>query len=397
MFRNFHLTLLMGPTLAVAVPRELTDALQSVQVTTSSGGASGFQLTFAVSKDSIINRLLLPVGFFDPNIRVILIVTLNGQRTVLMDGLITRQDLTPSNEPGQSTLTITGEDLSVAMDQDYVQDCYPALTAEAQVALICRRYALYGIVPLPIPTVLHEVPNPINRIQVQSGTDLAHIQALANVAGYVFYIDPGPLPGTSIAYWGPEVRVGIPQPALSVNLDAATNVESLSFSYDGRSKVRYRVMIQEPNTKFSITVPIPDVSRLRPPLALRPVAAQRTAPLPDTSHLSPIAAALRGLSETARGSDAITGQGTLDVLRYGHILKARGLVAVRGAGLTYDGFYYVSSVTHTIKRGEYKQSFQLVRDAVVSLTLRVMTSEIAVPRPGEVLDAVVPATPRVTL
>ena len=37
--------------------------------------------------------------------------------------------------------------------------------------------------------------------------------------------------------------------------------------------------------------------------------------------------------------------------------KSRQLVGVRGAGLPFDGLYYVKSVTHDIKRGEYKQSF----------------------------------------
>jgi hypothetical protein len=43
-------------------------------------------------------------------------------------------------------------------------------------------------------------------------------------------------------------------------------------------------------------------------------------------------------------------------------------VSVRGAGLAYDGLYFVKSVTHDIKRGEYKQSFALGRDGLVSLT-----------------------------
>jgi hypothetical protein len=47
------------------------------------------------------------------------------------------------------------------------------------------------------------------------------------------------------------------------------------------------------------------------------------------------------------------------------------LVGVRGAGIAYDGLYYVNSVTHDIKRGEYKQSFQLSRDGLISLTPRV--------------------------
>jgi hypothetical protein len=55
-------------------------------------------------------------------------------------------------------------------------------------------------------------------------------------------------------------------------------------------------------------------------------------------------------------------------MRYGHILKSRLLVGVRGAGLTYDGMYYVDSVTHDIKPGEYKQNFTLSRDGLISNT-----------------------------
>jgi hypothetical protein len=44
------------------------------------------------------------------------------------------------------------------------------------------------------------------------------------------------------------------------------------------------------------------------------------------------------------------------------------LVGVRGAGLAYDGLYYVNSVTHSLKRGEYKQNFSLSRDGLVSNT-----------------------------
>ena len=51
--------------------------------------------------------------------------------------------------------------------------------------------------------------------------------------------------------------------------------------------------------------------------------------------------------------------------------KARKLVGVRGAGLAYNGLYYVESVSHQIKRGEYKQSFSLSRNALVSTVQNV--------------------------
>jgi hypothetical protein len=372
MLKGFYLTLLMGPKLAAPVPQPVVDALISAQVTISSGQPSGFQITFALSKRSVLNTTLLPAGFFDPKIRVILVATVNGLPTVLMDGIITQHSVTPSNEPGQSMLTITGQDLSLLMDLEDKKACFPAMPAEARVALICLGYVIYGIVPLPIPTVLMDIPNPIERIPVQSSTDLQYIQALAEEAGYVFYIDPGPLPGMNIAYWGPEIRIGIPQPALSVNMDAESNVESLSFTYDGLAKKQMTLTVTEPITKLSIDLPIPDIGILRPPLALKPAMPLRKMPVPCSSKWSPVQAVLLGLGQSAQASDSISGNGQLDVLRYGHVLKARQLVSVRGAGIAYDGFYYVKSVTHNIKRGEYKQSFSLARDGMISLTPQVM-------------------------
>jgi hypothetical protein len=353
-------------------PQPVVDALTSAQVTTTAGQASGFQLTFAISKKSLLNTTLLPAGYFDPKIRVILIVTTGGVPTVLMDGIITQQSVTSSNDPGQSTLTITGEDLSLLMDLEDKKMCYPGMPAEARVAVICLGYGIYGIVPLPIPTVLMDIPNPVERIPIQTGTDLNYIKALAEEAGYVFYIDPGPLPGMNIAYWGPEIRVGIPQPALNVNMDAETNVESLNLTYNGLAKKQLTITVTEPITKLSIDLPVPDIGLLRPPLAMRPALSLRKGPLPDSAKWSPVQAALLGLAETAEASDSVTGSGQLDVLRYGHILKARQLVGVRGAGLAYDGLYYVKSVTHNLKRGEYKQSFTLGRDGLISLTPAVI-------------------------
>lgn len=68
--------------------------------------------------------------------------------------------------------------------------------------------------------------------------------------------------------------------------------------------------------------------------------------------------------------EVVTATGDLDALRYGRILKPRGLVDLRGAGESYDGTYYVKKVTHNIdiRKGEYKQSFTLTREGLGTLT-----------------------------
>jgi hypothetical protein len=298
---------------------------------------------------------------------VLIVVTVNSLPQVMMDGLITRQEVTGANEPGQSTLTITGEDLSVAMDQQEFNGIpYPAMPAEARVALIIAKYALFGMIPLVIPQIFSDVPIPVDKIPTHEGTDLAYILRLAKDAGYVFYVDPGPVPGTNTAYWGPEIKLGVPQPALNLGMDAHTNVESLAFTVDNTKASLPIVFIQNQITKFPIPLPIPSVSLANPPLAVLPPIPKSINLMKDTAKLSPMAALSKGLAAAAGSADVVTASGSVDVLRYGSILKSRSLVGVRGAGLAFDGLYFVKSVTSKFKPGEFKQSFNLTRNGLIS-------------------------------
>lgn len=286
MSANLRLMLLMGRVVAAPAPAVLLDALQSVQVTSSSGSASGFQLTFAVAKRSPVMQVLLPSGALDPKTRVIVVAVVGGVPHVLTDGVVTRQELNPGTSPGTSQLTLTGEDLTVLMDLKHAQHPYPGLPFNLRAMAVCARYAEYGIIPAAVPTVISNLPDPTKKIPVQSCTDLEYLRGMATDAGYVFFLEPGPVPGLSIAYWGPEVRAGILQPALTVDSGAATNVESLTFGYDGLSRTQYTIPLTEPNTKITFQLPVPDVSLLRPPLALRPHDrhAREAGARPDRPH-----------------------------------------------------------------------------------------------------------------
>src|SRR5512139_2751572 len=222
--QRVQITLLAGP-------RPVTDALQSLHVTTSAGARSGFQLTFTVSNRSPLHTLLLLAANQSPlALRVVLVATVNGVPDVLADGVITRQEVSPGSSGGASTLTVTGEDLTTVMDrQEFNGIPYPAMPPEARVALVVAKYAMYGIIPLVVPSVFQDIPIPVERIPSHEGTDLAYVNRLAADVGHTFYIDPGPLPGMNTAYWGPEIKVGVPQPALNTDMDQFTNVESLSF------------------------------------------------------------------------------------------------------------------------------------------------------------------------
>jgi hypothetical protein len=362
------LTLLVGQVLAVPAPKPLMDAFTDAEVNVSATGKSGFQLNFTLANSSPPQLLfLLAMGAPIPLIRVILVASLGGLPQVIMDGVVKHTEVVPDAMQGSSKLAITGEDLSAVMDlTDSSGTPYPGLTPDLRVLAILGKYATYGIVPNVFPVVTPDADTPATRTPSQKGTDLAYIQQLAKESGYVFFMQPGPLPGQSQAYWGPRIRIGAPQPALNVNMDSWTNVESLNFKYNPETAVAPIIYLQDPATGTVNQVAISGANPLNPPLGSVVPVPQKTEPLSYTAKYTPAQALMTGYAKAAETADIVTGDGAISVLRYGAIVQARQLIGVRGAGIAFDGLYYVDSTKHQIKLGEYKQSFTLKRNALVS-------------------------------
>lgn len=373
MASGIYLSLLVGPV-PLPAPKPVVDAMTSVQVRTSATGPSGFQISFKLADNSVLQTLFLlaPVSPV-MQIRVILVVTIGYIPQVIVDGIMTHHQMSSSGG-GMTTLTVTGEDLTAVMKLIKLPGMpYPAMPPEMRVAAILSKYAAYGVIPTIVPSFVPDITIPVDRIPAQQGTDLDYLNQLAANAGYVFYVDPGPAPGISTGYWGPQIKFGIPQPALSVNMDSWTNVEQLQFSYEPDQSVMPIVTIQDETTHTPIPIPIPPVTPLNPPLGLFVPPPARTETSDAAANLSPGQALMMGMAKASNSADVVSGNGTLDVLRYGQILKARQLVGVRGAGMAFDGLHYVDSVTHDISPGAYKQSFSLKRNALISNTPVVPT------------------------
>ena len=198
MLKGIHLTLMIGPAVPVPAPRFVLDALQSVDITVNDTGPSVFQLRFTISKRSPLETIFLLTGGAAPIsiLRVVVMVTVGGAPSVLIDGVVTQQQMLPGADAAHSTLSITGEDLSVVMRQiDFSGFPFPATPAEGRVGLMLLKYAWLGIVPMVIPSVMIDVPIPTNQIPSQQGTDLDYINELADKVGYVFYLEPQSTPG----------------------------------------------------------------------------------------------------------------------------------------------------------------------------------------------------------
>jgi hypothetical protein len=364
-----HLSLMIGPTLPLPATADIAEAVQSVSVTQNDEGRSGFQIVLQVGRSGaadLRDYRLLQNPLLRPFNRVILTVLFDALPQVLIDGIITNWQFSPGNQPGLGTLTLTGEDVSVMMDLKKKRANYKTMS-EPQIAYaIIGSYAQYGLRPDVIWPTGSSQPPPTGKTPVQQATDLEHLKAIGQRFGHVFYVEAGPVPGLNTAYWGPPKRSGTEQRALTVSMGPQTNVEQISFTYNGLAATVVNDAVQYKKA----TVPIMTFESTRqPPLALMPALETqfpniRTTLLEQGSgDLDPTEAGARAQGITDKSVDNVaTAQGELDGLQYGGVLKPRGIVGVRGAGLTHDGRYYVKSVSHSISRGQYKQRFSLTRE-----------------------------------
>lgn len=364
---GLHLQLLMGTPVPLPAPLRVNEALVSVEVTAKDSDRSGFQMVFQVGRGLADRKdfALMREAALKPFSRVVLSALFGVTPVPIMDGIITKQQLAPSDEPGASKLTITGEDVSVMMDLTKNQRAYPQLGDSFAVALILTPYILeVGIIPQVMPptdALMQPVTEQV-RSQTVHETDLGHIKKLAAKHGFVFYVDPGPLPLQNTAYWGPPQRLSPPQPALSVNMGSGSNVETISFSYGELAPTAMKFTNADGT---EVTVEGADRT---PALAARIPPARRLDFLPaGASGERDAAKRVRAQGLVNKSFDeVVTAEGTLDALRYGRILKPRSIVDVRGAGDSFDGCFYVKSVTHMIDihKGQYKQKFSLTREGL---------------------------------
>ncbi len=363
---GIRLVLWAGKTIPTPVPSDALQALARAEVQDDVESGRGFQLTFELSKEKTGEFDLVRSGTLDPESRVVIGVVMGVMPEALVDGIIYHHQLLPSNEPGASTLTVMGRDVSVMLDLDERDANHANQPDFLIVNKILAGYPLYVTPPYQVsPTT--DVPIELQRVTHQNETDLKFIQRLAKRNGYIFSTEPLFM-GVNSAYWGPEVRLGLPLPALSVNMGGATNVKTLTFANDALAPVGTKGSFVEPLTKMSITIP-PLPSLRVPPLAAAPASALRTTRLRGTARQNPVQAALSAVSSASNAAEPVSASGEVDSVRYGTVMRCRRLIGVRGAGLSYDGNYFVRGVKHLfdMAQGTYTQTFRLSREGTGAL------------------------------
>ena len=373
---GIYAILLLGPTLPLPVPEPISSAIESIEVRNSDEGRDAFQIVLNIGRSSNMAESLLDYSLVQNPLlnnfnRVIIMVTFGFVPTVLIDGVITHKQLSSSSEPGQSKITITGEDVSFMMDRKEMSTVHPNQPDPIIITKLIASYAQYGLVPSVVPPVSLDVPIELVRTPSQQGTDFQYIMSLAKQYNYIFYVEPTVVPGVNTAYWGPKIYTSLPQKALTANMGPDTNVTNINFQYSSVESTLVTGSVQDP--VLNMKIPVMTFASLRPPLALFPdlltnISNAKTKQYRTSGSVNTIQAYNEAQSTTEASTDAVTATGEINSMAYGDVLRTRKIVGLRGVGFMHDGFYYVKNVTHKISKGEYKQEFTISREGLGSTT-----------------------------
>lgn len=375
--------LYLGQNTLEPAPRRLLEMLQSVEVNQSDddkeGVQQGFQITLAAARRQgrSADYELLKQPQLTPGHRVVITMTIGAQPRILIDGIITHQQL-PFSLEGEATLVVTGHDISILMDLEEKNRGFKEMKHKEVVEQILSEYARLGITTQVTKPTVKWPTKPAKQMPMQAGvTDRAYLRSLAAAYGYTFYVKPGTKPGKCVAYWGPTKRQEPEQPALTVNMGAGTNVEKINFAFDAASGTQVGAAVADADTdKGKATTS--GKGKGKPLAKDDPFGGNRTLLRtlwlgyagPDANEAVARAQAItdQALEQT------VTGTGTVDTLRYGDLLTAPGIVGLRGVGGSFDGKYMVKSVKHRISVTEYKQDFTIQREGIGTTVQQVRKS-----------------------
>jgi hypothetical protein len=276
----------------------------------------------------------------------------------LIAGYITHVRTDFCGEPTQCMLEVCGLDGGVLMDRE---DKLKAWTNKKDSDIATEILGGYGFTPQVADTqVVHE--EAVSTI-IQRETDMQFLRRLALRNGFDCYVE-----GMRAYFQAPQLDAD-PQPVLAAHFGDETNLTRF---------------VAEINALTPASVAMAQVDRLNKEVLDAAVDSGSETVLGDTDAAGLLAegmnpaqvhvgmslvttqaemtALCRGLFH--RGQWFLTAEGAVDAARYGHVLRPRRTVPIKGVGETYSGMYYVSHVTHRFTDCAYAQEFRARRNGL---------------------------------
>jgi len=277
----------------------------------------------------------------------------------LIAGRITH--VRPTFDPDQSLcfLDIWGMDESVLMDREEKLKDWPN-KKDSDIA--SEIFDLYGFsAEVEDTEVVHD--EAVSTI-IQRETDMQFLQRLALRNGFECYL------ASNTAYFRKPRLDDTPQPVLACHFGAETNLSRFSIEVNALTpsnvamfqvdRLNKEIMDSSVDTSLQTTLGNTDspgilAAGMDPPKNFIGMNAATGKPEMD--------ALCQGFYHNAEWF--VTAEGEIAGNLYGHALKARSTVTIKGVGETHSGIYYVSHVTHSFTPDGYVQYFKVKRNALM--------------------------------
>jgi phage protein D len=364
-----------GASTPQAVSADFIDALDTVIVRQADDGSSTFQLLLDAerSPNASADFPLLSDATVAPGNRVKLAVELFGKTQGLIDGVVAHQELNYDARSHAFGYSVIGEDVSLYMRLEAKAAEWPARSSAQIAREIIANYSQY-FTPTVVAPSNDFTPTVDQWVRQQNSTDLSFLRALGRPFGYVFATRAGAtIDAPAVAYWGPPPRSASPLPALTIDMGTDSNVLSIDFAYDAAAAVAYAG-----GTRVDAETFAAQTIKASTDFALKKFASsgsmssalKRTRRFVEPNLAGTLASAYADALAQVSSRAAIRVRAVVDSLDYGTIVTPASVIAVRGAGKTHDGLYYVERVEHTLRRGEYRQEIVMTREGLGSTITR---------------------------
>lgn len=337
---------------------DLANLISDIDVKTSREAAAAATITIDDRRDTNGQWLAADAGLLARWEPILISADFETHLEEIFRGYIMELKPTFPQNGGEAKLVIDCQDDSAALSREHMRRVW----GDENTPIADRDILIELIKPLPL-SAIDGPPGQSSRALNMDAKPINFLQERAKANGFELIFSGGEV------YFGPKRLEGETQAPIMVYAGSATNCLNFSVQDDAQKPdlVSWELAPKEDGDAPVTGAVGPDL----PPLGQTP-AADEGAGLGTPSVMKikgegdeteeEITARAQGLAN--ENSFKIRASGELDGALYGHVLKVGALVSVDGVGGRNGGLYYVDTVDHKFTPDGYRQTFQLMRNAV---------------------------------
>lgn len=337
---------------------DIANLVTSVEITTSREEAATGSIVIEDRRKEDGQWLAADAGLFTRWAPIRVSADFQTHIEEIFRGYITQPKPSYPNSGGETTLSLTVQDESAALDREQMRTIWGEDAPMTDLDIVGQLISPLGLTP-----DANSGQGQSSRALSQDATPIVFLRERAKANGYDLIFAEGQV------YFGPMRLEGEAQAPIMVYAGKATNCLSLEIDDDGQrpDKVQFDHAPQQEGAETTTETLAPDVEALgQTPVADEGAALGTPSVWRVSREGDETEEELRARAQALvnENSFRIRATGELDGSLYGHVLQSGHTVSIDGTGGRYGGLYYVDKVVHSFLPTGYRQQFELIRNAV---------------------------------